>query len=74
LQAENGYPSISGSSPARRRNGYEIDGKGRAIFGTVLTMAQDDPKALDAPIEDNITRDKRLFGAALGDLDTWLTW
>jgi hypothetical protein len=34
------------------RNGYEIDDRGRAIYGIVLTAAQDDPQALDMPIED----------------------
>jgi hypothetical protein len=39
-----------------RRNRYEIDGTGRAAYVAVLTMAQGNPEALDAPIEDNITR------------------
>jgi hypothetical protein len=38
------------------RNGYKIDSTGRSIFGTVLSAAQDDPMALDRPVEDNITR------------------
>jgi hypothetical protein len=40
----------------RHRNGYEIDDKGRSIYGTVLPMARDDPSVLDKPIIDNITR------------------
>ena len=38
------------------RNGYEVDSTGRAIFGSVLTMARDDPRVLDNPITDNVTR------------------
>ena len=38
------------------RNGYEVNSTGRAIFGTVLTMARDDPRVLDNPIVDNVTR------------------
>ena len=34
------------------RNGYEIDDKGRAIFGTVLAMSRDIPEAMDAPFDD----------------------
>jgi hypothetical protein len=35
------------------RNGYEIDSKGRSVYGSVLAMAQDDPSVLDNPITDN---------------------
>ena len=35
-----------------RRNGYEIDGKGRSIYGTMLQMARDDPDAMNAPVDD----------------------
>jgi hypothetical protein len=38
------------------RNGYKIDTTGRAVFGVALLMARDDPKALERPVEDNITR------------------
>jgi hypothetical protein len=38
------------------RNGYAIDTTGRSIYGSVLLMALEDPKLLDAPIVDNITR------------------
>ena len=38
------------------RNDYEINSTGRAIFSTVLTMARDDPRVLDNPIVDNVTR------------------
>jgi hypothetical protein len=38
------------------RNGYAVDTTGRAIFSTVLTMARDDPRVLDNPIVDNVTR------------------
>jgi hypothetical protein len=35
------------------RHGYEIDDRGRAIFGTVLTMARDDLQVRDAPFVDS---------------------
>jgi hypothetical protein len=38
------------------RNGYEIDGTGRAVYGTVLTAARDDPSVLNQPVIDNVTR------------------
>jgi len=38
------------------RNGYAIDTTGRSIYGSVLLMAREDPKVLDTPIVDNITR------------------
>jgi hypothetical protein len=38
------------------RNGYVVDTTGRTIYGSVLLMAREDPKVLDAPIVDNITR------------------
>lgn len=38
------------------RHGYEIDDKGRAAYGAVLTMARDEPATLNAPFIDN-TRD-----------------
>jgi len=34
------------------RNGYEVDHKGRAAYGALLTMARDDPDALNAPVID----------------------
>ena len=34
------------------RNGYEIDDKGRSVYGSVLTMARDHPNALQGPVVD----------------------
>jgi hypothetical protein len=36
-----------------RRHGYQIDGKGRAVYSSVALMARDDPAALHAPVIDN---------------------
>ena len=38
------------------RNGYAVDTTGRTIYGSVLAMARDDPRVLDNPIVDNVTR------------------
>jgi hypothetical protein len=35
------------------RHGYEIDDKGRAVYGTMVLMARDHPDALDAPVIDH---------------------
>jgi len=35
------------------RHGYEIDGKGRAAYGVMLTVARDDPSVLNAPVRDD---------------------
>jgi hypothetical protein len=34
------------------RNGYEVDAKGRATYCTVVMMARDDRKMLNAPVVD----------------------
>ena len=34
------------------RNGYEIDSKGRAVYGAALAMADGDPAAMNKPIID----------------------
>jgi hypothetical protein len=34
-------------------HGYQIDGKGRAVYGAILVMAREHPDALDAPVIDN---------------------
>ena len=35
------------------RNGYEIDDKGRSVYGSVLLQSRDNPNALQAPVVDN---------------------
>ncbi len=35
------------------RHGYAIDDRGRAVYGVVMSMARDDPGALQAPVIDN---------------------
>lgn len=35
------------------RNGYEIDSKGRAVYGSMLMLARDDPRVLGQPVVDN---------------------
>jgi hypothetical protein len=34
------------------RNGYAADHKGRAVYGTMLMLARDDPNAMNAPVVD----------------------